>query len=87
MMLTSRQQTSSVARVAPDFTLTNTSGASVTLSALRGKNVLLYFKEGAQAVRPAWSRWLQDREGTPPSLRQGLDRPTHRDEHQGPDHH
>ena len=47
MMLTSRQQTSSVARVAPDFTLTNTSGASVSLSAFRGKNVLLYFSEGA----------------------------------------
>jgi peroxiredoxin len=47
MMLTSRQETSSVARVAPDFTLTNTSGASVSLSALRGKNVLLYFSEGA----------------------------------------
>ena len=47
MMLTSRQQTSSVARVAPDFTLTNTAGAAVSLSALRGKNVLLYFSEGA----------------------------------------
>ena len=31
MMLTSRQQTSSVARVAPDFTLTNTAGAAVSL--------------------------------------------------------
>ena len=47
MMLTSRQQTSSVARVAPDFTLTNTAGAAVSLSGLRGKNVLLYFSEGA----------------------------------------
>ena len=47
MMLTSRQQTSSVARVAPDFTLNSTSGAQVSLGALRGKDVLLYFSEGA----------------------------------------
>jgi peroxiredoxin len=47
MMLSSRQETSSVARVAPDFTLTNTSGTQVNLAALRGKNVLLYFSEGA----------------------------------------
>jgi peroxiredoxin len=47
MMLSSRQQTSSVARVAPDFTLTDTSGAQVSLAGLRGKNVLLYFSEGA----------------------------------------
>jgi len=47
MMLTSQQETSSVARVAPDFTLTDTSGTKVSLAALRGKNVLLYFSEGA----------------------------------------
>jgi peroxiredoxin len=47
MMLTSRQETSSVAKVAPDFTLTDTSGTQVSLAALRGKNVLLYFSEGA----------------------------------------
>jgi AhpC/TSA family len=47
MMLSSRQETSSVARVAPDFTLTNTSGTQVSLAALRGKDVLLYFSEGA----------------------------------------
>ncbi len=47
MMLTSRQQTSSVAKVAPDFTLTSTSGTQVSLGSLRGKNVLLYFSEGA----------------------------------------
>jgi peroxiredoxin len=47
MMLSSRQETSSVARVAPDFTLTNTSGTQVSLAAQRGKNVLLYFSEGA----------------------------------------
>jgi peroxiredoxin len=47
MMLSSRQETSSVARVAPDFTLTDTSGTQVSLAALRGKDVLLYFSEGA----------------------------------------
>jgi peroxiredoxin len=47
MMLSSRQQTSSVARVAPDFTLTDTSGTQVSLAGQRGKNVLLYFSEGA----------------------------------------
>jgi len=47
MMLSSRQETSSTSRVAPDFTLATTSGTSVSLAALRGKNVLLYFSEGA----------------------------------------
>lgn len=47
MMLTSRQESSSVMRVAPDFTLTDTSGTKVSLADLRGKNVLLYFSEGA----------------------------------------
>jgi len=47
MMLSSRQETSATTRVAPDFTLTNTSGQTVSLGALRGKNVLLYFSEGA----------------------------------------
>jgi peroxiredoxin len=47
MMLSSRQETSSTTRVAPDFTLTSTSGTDVNLAALRGKNVLLYFSEGA----------------------------------------
>ena len=47
MMLTSRQESSSVMRVAPDFTLTDTSGTQVSLADLRGKNVLLYFSEGA----------------------------------------
>ena len=47
MMLTSRQETSATTRVAPDFTLATTSGTNVSLAALRGKNVLLYFSEGA----------------------------------------
>jgi peroxiredoxin len=47
MMLTSRQETSATTKVAPDFTLTDTAGAQVSLAGLRGKNVLLYFSEGA----------------------------------------
>jgi len=47
MMMNSRQQSSAITRVAPDFTLTSTSGTQVTLADLRGKNVLIYFSEGA----------------------------------------
>jgi len=47
MMLSSRQQTSAVTKVAPDFTLTDTSGATVSLASFKGKNVLLFFSEGA----------------------------------------
>lgn len=47
MMLSSRQESSSATRVAPDFTLTDTSGTRVSLAALRGQNVLLYFSESA----------------------------------------
>ena len=47
MLLTARPESSSAVRAAPDFTLTNTDGDQVTLSSLRGQNVLLYFSEGA----------------------------------------
>ena len=47
MMLTSRPQSSDNVRSAPDFTLTDTTGATHTLSEHRGTNVLLYFSEGA----------------------------------------
>ena len=47
MALTSRQVSSATTKVAPDFTLTTTSGTQVSLAALRGKDVLLYFSEGA----------------------------------------
>ncbi len=42
-----RPQTSAEVRVAPDFTLPDSDGGSVTLSDLRGKPVLLFFSEGA----------------------------------------
>lgn len=47
MMLTSRTTASTATRTAPDFTLTNTAGQQVHLADYRGKNVLLYFSEGA----------------------------------------
>ena len=46
-LLSARPQESTASRVAPDFTLANSDGGSVTLSALRGHPVLLYFSEGA----------------------------------------
>jgi peroxiredoxin len=47
MLLTSRPQSSEASRLAPTFTLTNTEGKSVSLQQYRGKNVVLYFNEGA----------------------------------------
>jgi peroxiredoxin len=47
MMWSARQKTDTTARPAPDFTLTDTSGQTVHLADLRGKNVVLYFSEGA----------------------------------------
>ena len=46
-LLSARPTQDVATRMAPDFTLTATDGKSVTLSALRGKPVLLYFSEGA----------------------------------------
>ena len=47
MMLTSRPESSDAVRVAPGFTLTDTSGVRHTLAQYRGQNVLLFFSEGA----------------------------------------
>jgi peroxiredoxin len=47
MMLSSQPAADTQARPAPDFTLTDTSGNAVSLADYRGRNVLLYFNEGA----------------------------------------
>src|SRR5687767_3927102 len=47
MMWSARSTSSASSRIAPDFTLAATDGATVRLSDLRGKNVILYFNEGA----------------------------------------
>lgn len=47
MLWSARTTSDDASRPAPAFTLTNTSGATVRLADLRGKNVLLYFNEGA----------------------------------------
>jgi peroxiredoxin len=47
MMWSARETSDTTARPAPDFTLTDTSGATVKLADLRGRNVVLYFNEGA----------------------------------------
>jgi peroxiredoxin len=47
MMLSSRPTSTSTTRVAPDFTLADTTGQQVHLADLRGHNVVLYFNEGA----------------------------------------
>ena len=46
-MLTSRPTDTTTVRTAPDFTLTTTAGQQVHLADYRGKNVILYFSEGA----------------------------------------
>lgn len=47
MMWSARETTDSTARPAPDFTLTDTSGATHRLADHRGENLVLYFNEGA----------------------------------------
>lgn len=47
MMLSARPKSDTAARTAPNFTLTNTAGKTVSLAEYRGKPVVLYFSEGA----------------------------------------
>ncbi len=47
MMLSSRPTSSSTTRVATPFTLATTAGRQVSLADYRGRNVLLFFSEGA----------------------------------------
>lgn len=47
MMWSARETSDTTARPAPDFTLTDTSGATHRLADYRGRNVVLYFNEGA----------------------------------------
>jgi peroxiredoxin len=42
-----RDTSDTSSRPAPDFTLNDTSGGTVRLAGLRGRNVVLYFNEGA----------------------------------------
>ena len=46
-LLTSRPAASSAHRPAPDFSLSTTTGTTVSLSSFRGRPVILYFNEGA----------------------------------------
>ena len=45
-----------VGQTAPDFTLPSYSGDSVTLSKLRGKNVILFFNEGLMCYPACWNQ-------------------------------
>lgn len=47
MMLSSRSTTTATVRQAPGFSLTSTAGERVSLTDYRGRDVLLYFNEGA----------------------------------------
>ena len=47
MMWSARTTSDASSRPAPDFALTDTNGATVQLADYRGKNVVLYFNEGA----------------------------------------
>ncbi|HET8680451.1 MAG TPA: peroxiredoxin family protein [Micromonosporaceae bacterium] len=47
MLWSARSTSDPTSRPAPDFTLTSTDGTTVRLDSFRGKNVVLYFNEGA----------------------------------------
>lgn len=46
-LYSSQPEQTATSRVAPDFTLTDTSGVNHSLADYRGQNVVLYFSEGA----------------------------------------
>ena len=45
-----------VGKTAPDFTLEKYDGATITLSSLRGKNVILFFNEGLMCYPACWNQ-------------------------------
>jgi len=45
-----------VGKSAPDFTLENYNGEKVTLSSLKGKNVILFFNEGLMCYPSCWNQ-------------------------------
>ncbi|HET8660864.1 MAG TPA: peroxiredoxin family protein [Micromonosporaceae bacterium] len=47
MLWSARSTSDATSRPAPDFVLTNTNGTTVRLAGFRGRNVVLYFNEGA----------------------------------------
>jgi peroxiredoxin len=47
MMWSARETSDATSRPAPDFSLADTTGATVRLADYRGRNVVLYFNEGA----------------------------------------
>lgn len=62
-MLNSRPSVGATSKVAPPFTLTDTAGKSVSLADYQGRNVVLYFSEGAgcQACLLQMSKLESDR--------------------------
>ena len=45
-----------VGKTAPDFTLTSYTGETITLSKLKGNNVLLFFNEGLMCYPACWNQ-------------------------------
>lgn len=45
-----------VGKSAPDFTLESFSGEKITLSSLRGKNIILFFNEGIMCYPSCWNQ-------------------------------
>ena len=70
---------------APTFTLTDTTGDRVDLAAFRGRNVILYFSEGAGCQSCLLQMAQIEKQAS--RIRRGQHHgAADRDEHQGPDH-